>query len=298
VEPVYTVSGGVNLKTGNIIFLGSVIVNGNVEEGFSVKAAGNIEVNGTVERADLDAEGDIFVSQGITGKNVGTVRAGKSIWARFIENTKVTAGNMVIVSDGIINSQVDADKRIVCNGKRAHIVGGRLRATEEINAKNLGSPTSHTETICEVGSDPKSRLRLEELTDQKTELEKQLEEVKLNLQTLLNIKRLRKNLPEEKEAQMLELLELRSKFTKDLDVINEEAEKIREFLQTIKIRGRVSASSKVYPGVKIIIRDAVNDVRNEYNEVSFVLENDLIRISKYEEPHEDSKKGPDGYTTY
>ncbi|MCL2374103.1 MAG: FapA family protein, partial [Treponema sp.] len=195
VEPVYTVQGGVDLKTGNIIFLGTVIINGNVEDNFSVKAAGNIEVNGTVGKADLDAEGDIIVHHGITGKFTGTVKAGKSIWARFIENTKVEAGNMVVVSDGIINSHVDAYKRIICRGKRAHIVGGRLRATEEINAKILGSPTSGTETICEVGIDPKSKLQLETLTARKAEMEKQLEEIQLNLQTLINIKRQRKSLP-------------------------------------------------------------------------------------------------------
>ncbi|MFQ3547363.1 MAG: FapA family protein, partial [Termitinemataceae bacterium] len=142
VEPVYTVQGDVNLRTGNIIFLGTVIITGNVEDGFSVKAAGNIEVHGTVEKAELDAEGDIIVHQGITGKSSGFVRAGKSIWARFIENAIVEAGNMVVVSDGIINSQVDAEKRIICQGKRANIVGGHLRASEEIHAKVLGSPVS------------------------------------------------------------------------------------------------------------------------------------------------------------
>ncbi|GHU63919.1 hypothetical protein FACS189445_6960 [Spirochaetia bacterium] len=152
VEPVYTVDGNVNLKTGNIIFLGTVIVKGSVEDGFSVKAAGNIEVNGTVEKAELDAEGDIIVHQGITGSKVnGIIRAGKSIWARFIENTALEAGDMVVAQDGIINSRVDAFKRIICQGKRATIVGGRLRTSEEINAKVLGSPTAGTETICEVG---------------------------------------------------------------------------------------------------------------------------------------------------
>jgi uncharacterized protein (DUF342 family) len=59
VEPVLTIEGDVNLKTGNIIFLGTVIITGNVEDGFSVKAAGNIEVRGTVGKAEIDAEGDI-----------------------------------------------------------------------------------------------------------------------------------------------------------------------------------------------------------------------------------------------
>ena len=297
VEPVYTVQGDVNLKTGNIIFLGTVIINGNVEDGFSVKAAGNIEVNGTVEKAELDAEGDIIVHQGITGKNTGTVRAGRSIWARFIENSIVEAGNMVVVSDGIINSQVDAFKRIICRGKRAHIVGGRLRASEEINAKILGSPTSGTETICEVGIDPKSKMQMETLTVKKTEMEKQLEDIQRNLQTLINIKRQRKSLPEDKEVYMGELMDRRQLLMQDVQKNNEETGKIQEFLNSIKIRGKVSASAKVYPGVKIIIRDATSDVRTEYRAVTFILENNLVRVTKYEEPDDDVKRSPDGYTT-
>lgn len=297
VEPVYTVQGDVNLKTGNIIFLGTVIINGNVEDGFSVKAAGNIEVNGTVEKADLDAEGDIIVHQGITGKSSGTVRAGRSLWARFIENAIVEAGNMVVVSDGIINSQVDAYKRIICRGKRAHIVGGRLRASEEINAKILGSPTSGTETICEVGIDPKSKMQLETLITKRNEIEKQLDEIKLNIQTLINIKKQRKSLPEDKEAYLGELMDRRQMLLSDLQSNNEEIVKIQDFLNTIKARGKVSASAKVYPGVKIIIRDALNDVRTEYKAVTFILENNLVRVSKYEEPDEDIKRAPDGYTT-
>jgi uncharacterized protein (DUF342 family) len=297
VEPIYTVNGDVNLKTGNIIFLGTVVINGNVEDGFSVKAAGNIEVNGTVEKAELDAEGDIIVHQGITGKNTGTVKAGRSIWARFIENAIIEAGNMVVVSDGIINSQVDAFKCIICQGKRAHIVGGRLRASEEINAKILGSPTSGTETVCEVGIDPKSKMQLETLTNDKAEYEKQLEDIQLNLQTLINIKKQRKSLPEDKEVYMRELMDKRALLVMDLQKINEDMNRLQEFLTTLKTRGRVSASSKVYPGVKVFIRDAVNDVRNEYRAVTFILEDNLVRVTKYEEPDEEATRAPDGYTT-
>jgi uncharacterized protein (DUF342 family) len=297
VEPVYTVQGDVNLRTGNIIFLGTVIITGNVEDGFSVKAAGNIEVHGTVEKAELDAEGDIIVHQGITGKSSGFVRAGRSIWARFIENAIVEAGNMVVVSDGIINSQVNANKSIICQGKRANIVGGRLRAAEEINAKVLGSPVSGTETICEVGFDPKSKEKLDQLLVKKDSLDKQLEDIELNLRTLISIKKQRKSLPEDKEAYLQELMERRQFMIRDIQAVTEEITSIQNYLNTLKVRGKVSASSKVYPGVKIIIRDAKEDVKNEYRAVTFVLENNLIRVTKYEEPDEESKRGPDGYTT-
>ncbi|MDR2551750.1 MAG: FapA family protein [Treponema sp.] len=297
VEPVYTVQGNVNIKTGNIIFLGTVIITGNVEDGYSVKAAGNIEINGTVEKAELDAEGDIIVHQGITGRSGCLIRSGRSIWARFIENAQVESGNMVVVSDGIINSRVDAAKRIICKGKRAAIVGGRLRSLEEINAQSIGSPTSGTETICEVGFDPKSKERMEQLEQQRDGVEKQLEEVKLNIQTLINIKKQRMSLPEDKEAYLGELMDKRDELTGGLQKYTEEIEQIESLHNSIEIRGKVSASAKVYPGVKILIRDAMESVRNEYKAVTFVFEKGLIRAVKYEEPAEEAAQGPDGYIT-
>ncbi|GHV61436.1 polymerase [Spirochaetia bacterium] len=295
VEPVYEVQGNVNLKTGNIIFLGTVIIKGNVEVGFSVKAAGNIEVSGTVERAELDAEGDIIVHQGITGKGNGIIRAGKSIWAKFIENSAVEAGNMVVVSDGIINAQVDAGKRIVCDGKRARVVGGRLRATEEINVKALGSPTGSSETICEVGYDPKSKDELVRFTRGKEAAAAELTEVQRNLQTLINIKKQRGSLPEDKEVSLQELMERRQTLMEDVKKADEGVKRIQETFENIDVRGRVSASDKVYPGVRIIIRDARDDVRNEYKAVTFVQEEGLIRVVKYEETNkEDIKRGSGG----
>ncbi len=297
VEPVLTVEGDVNLKTGNIIFLGNVIITGNVEDSFSVKAAGNIEVRGTVSKAELDAEGDIIIYQGINGKSGGKIRAGRSIWSRFIENANVEAGNMVVVTDGIINSNVDAIKSIVCMGKRANIMGGRLRAGEEINAKVLGNSTSGTETICEVGFDPHSKLELERLLTIKTTSEEELESMRLDLQTLINTKKQRKSLPEDKEAYLQELTERKQVLTDELTDVNENIQKVQEFMSQMQVRGKVSASTKVWPGVKIWIRDVKEDVRTEYRAVTFILENGLVRATKYEEPDELAMKGLDGYST-
>ena len=296
VEPVFTVNGDVNLKTGNVVFLGTVIVSGNVEDGFSVKASGNIEIHGTVAKADLDAEGDIIINQGVNGKGGGHIYAGKSLWARFIENANVRAGDMVIVSDGIINSYVDAQNRIVCQGKRAAIMGGKLRAGEEINAKTLGNPSSGTETICEVGFDPKSKEELEKLQADKANIEKQLEDLNRDILSLVNLKKQKKTLPEDKEAALQEKLENKNALITEQQKNAERTQEIQALLASLKIRGRVSASAKVYPGVKVVIRDIRDDVRTEYKAATFVLENGLIKVSKYEEPDEAAKKGPDGHT--
>ena len=128
-------------------------------------------------------------------------------------------------------------------------------------------------------------------------MEKELDDLQRNIQTLINIKKQRKSLPEDKETQMGEMMDRRGILVEDLQKNGEDAAKIQEYLNSIKTRGRVSASSKVYPGVKIIVRDAMNDVRTEYRAVTFILEGGLVRVTKYEEPDEEVKRAPDGYTT-
>jgi hypothetical protein len=176
-------------------------------------------------------------------------------------------------------------------------MGGRLRAGEEINAKVLGNSTSGTETICEVGFDPHSKIELERLLELKSTSEDELDGLKLDLQTLINTKKQRKTLPEDKEIYLQELMERRQILTDELQKANEGIFKVQEFMNQIQVRGKVSASTKVWPGVKIWIRDVKEDVRTEYRAVTFILENGLIRVSKYEEPDDLAKKGLDGYSS-
>ena len=85
VEPVMEIEGDVSIKTGNITFLGTVIVKGNVDDGFNIKASGNIEVYGTVGRSTLIADGNIIVSLGIMGRDEGVIQAGKSLCHLFVK---------------------------------------------------------------------------------------------------------------------------------------------------------------------------------------------------------------------
>jgi len=298
VEEVLVVENGVSLETGNIIFMGTVIIKGDVEDGFSVKATGNIEVYGSIARAELDAEGNIIIQQGINGRGGGFIRTGKSLWARFIQNANVQAGDMVFASDGIINSNIDALNRIICQGKRAIIVGGRLRAMEEINAKILGNPTSGTETVCEVGYDPASKEELAKLEVEREEKEEEIKDIKLNMQTLINLKQQKKALPEDKQLQLQELIDRRDVILQAQKEIDEKTKDIKDHLANLKTRGKISAAAKVFPGVKIMIRDYSEPVKTEYTTgVTFVLEGGAIRVSKYEEPDKEKVKGPDGYST-
>ena len=193
VEEVCTISENVGIKTGHIVFLGTVIIQGDVEDGFNVKAAGNIEIQGSVGKCMLEAEGDVVISQGFMGKDEGVIISGKSVYAKFIENAKkIDAAEGVYVRDGIMNSYIDAVKEITCIGKRGTIVGGRLRAGELIKSKNIGSVASSS-TQLEVGVDPKKRERWEELVKQREEASKELKAIQTNYATLEKMRKENRN---------------------------------------------------------------------------------------------------------
>jgi uncharacterized protein (DUF342 family) len=172
-------------------------------------------------------------------------------------------------------------------------VGGRLRASEEINAQIIGSSAGGTETICEVGIDPKIKETLDQLVIDKSAKEKELENVQNEMQSLINIKAQRKTLPKDDELHLYDLMELKNSLITELQKIGNEITKNQEEQNDLKARGRVSAANMIYPGTKIIIRDVVESIRNEYRSATFVLENGLIRAIKYEEPDEEAKKAPD-----
>ncbi|MBO5136878.1 MAG: FapA family protein [Spirochaetaceae bacterium] len=298
VEPVMEIEGDVSIKTGNITFLGTVIVKGNVDDGFNIKASGNIEVYGTVGRSSLIADGNIIVSLGIMGRDEGVVIAGKSLWAKFIQNTSVTVEDYVIVADGIINSNVTAKKRIMLQGKRASIIGGHLFATEEISAKTVGSSGGGSETVLEVGFDPQLKQRMIVLAEAKDALTKELEETNLNIQTLDNMKKVRRSLSAEKEESLTNLCNRKEEIVTEIANTEKELQEVTERLHELKAIGKVSVSGTVYAGVKVFVRDVKDEIRADVKSVTFFYENGFVRRGKYEAPDASiTKQVLDGYSS-
>ncbi len=296
VEPIFEVDN-VDIKTGNITFLGTVIVKNNVEDGFDITASGNIEIGGTVGKSHLEADGDIIVTRGMFGGEEGTVKAGGSLWAKFLQQTNVDVGEYVIVSDSIMNSEVSAMKKIILQGKKAQITGGHLFATEEICAKRIGSPGGGAETILEVGFDPKAKKRLTELQKMQSNLVKDLDKVELDINTLQNQKKMRKSLSAEKQKNLKESIEKYNQLKGNSEKISTEIQEIEQHLRDLKVTGKIKSSGLVYAGVKIYIRDVLLEIRIEVKNVTFYLEKDIIRQNKYEPPEMEDIKVPDGYSS-
>ena len=187
-------------------------------------------------------------------------------------------------------------KNIILNGKKAQITGGHLFATEEIAAKNIGSPGGGAETILEVGFDPRAKQRLDELQDKQGNLVKELENLDLDISTLENQKKIRRMLPKDKEDNLNKLKERKDQISTESAEMSTEIEKLQKHLRELKVVGKVKASGTVYAGVKIYVRDVLDEVHTEVTSVTFYYENSFVKRGKYEPPAAEIK-GPDGYST-
>ena len=293
VEPVKFLDA-VNVKTGDVKFVGTVIIKGAVEEGYRVEAT-NIEVNGIVDKSYLEATGNIILSQGVFGKGEGYIKAGKSLWAKFINDTTVEVEENVIVSDSIVNSNVTAMKNIIVRGKKAQIIGGHLLATEEICAKKIGSPGGGTETTLEVGIDPRAKNRLLALQKKQTDLTKEYDNLELDVQTLEQQKKLRKKLPLEKEEKLTSLKTRNKEITTELENISNEIESIQLHLRELKAVGKVKVENIIYAGVKVYVRDVLDEVKMDVKGVTFYYDKSFSKRGAYEPPSA-VIEDPDGYT--
>jgi len=283
IESVFEVRGDVDYSVGNINFPGSVTIAGNILDGFKVKSGGNIEVGGCIEKAYVEAEGNIIVGAGIIGRDEGKVNAKKNIYANFIEHGNIEAGEDIIVNESIRQSKIDAKKRVIVQGRIGAILGGRVRAGEEINAKTIGSVTG-TPTIVEAGSLPLLREEIQKLKEELVTDEEKFKGVEQGMKFLLNLKeKMGDNFPEEKEKLLMQHIQAKNTLKEKLYTMSMALPLLEADIHHAK-EGKICVYKIVYPGVKISIRSVSMEVENEYRFVTFTALADKIKILPYEEP--------------
>jgi uncharacterized protein (DUF342 family) len=156
-----------------------------------------------VGKAELDAEETSSSTRASPPRTQATYERARAFGRGFIENAVVDSGENVIVSDGIINSTVDANKKIVCQGKRAAIVGGHLRQLRRSTPRSSARPSPGRKPSWRWASTRRARRsrRLDRPADQ---LRRQIDELEKNILTLDALKKQKKALPDDKEALLQE----------------------------------------------------------------------------------------------
>lgn len=257
VSTVCLISSDVDNGTGNIDFVGSVIIGGSVHDGFEVKAKGSIEVRGAVEGATLIAGGDIILSYGIQGNSTSRLKAGGNIIAKFIQNATVEAEGDII-AEGIWNSTVNAGGIVKVDVGKGSIMGGNIMVTNIITARNVGSPMGVITDI-QTGIKPEVIAKHKELQmaikqqeEEIANIEKEIIFMKTKFTGDENIKRVRlQRLMYSRQTIMKQLAQDKKYYDNLTNRIDNATE------------GVVKVSGKVYPGTKVVIGNLVKEITTE-----------------------------------
>ncbi len=275
VLPIHEVKGNVDINTGNINFVGNVVVKGDVEEGFQINAGGNVEVRGHVFAAQIESGGEVIIKKGFIGKEKGKIEAKGDIKVKFIENGHVKTEKNIIARDAIMHSNLNAGEDIIVKEKKGLLVGGKCQAGHHIEANIIGSAMA-TKTILEAGVNQKSRERIKEINEEIEKAKQNLLKTKRAINTLEKMKRKTGKLPQDKEIMYQRLVKTNKKIEQSISRKKDEKEELEKTLQNVE-RGKIKVNDKVFSGVKFIIGNSQFNVHNELRHSSFIEDEGEVR---------------------
>lgn len=173
VRQVMEIDGNVDYAVGSINYVGDVHVHGDVLSGFSIQAMGDITVDGVVEACTIEAGGDLVVAKGIAGSDQAIIRAQGKIFAKYLESCCVYVRSG-LQTDCIMNCDVYSDSTVNVRSGRGTIIGGSIRAAEEVDAGAIGSQVELPTRII-LGGLPCEEFEREVLVKELAELEETIE---------------------------------------------------------------------------------------------------------------------------
>lgn len=279
VNSLFVVRGDVDSASGNIDFRGSVTVQGDVREGFSVKAGGDITIRGMVEGADMEAGGGITISNGMKGMGRGRLRAGGNITGKYFENVFMECGGDVY-ADVIMNSRVTASGSVVLRGRQALLIGGKVKVGRQIYANSIGTDSNvRTEVVIE--SDLLQNLLLEE-GESLTSLQAQLDYARKEEGSLRDqISDYTHALAAKKDMERIQTLlksaiVQKSRNAETISVLDGKIREARE-KQESYMSFRVVGVHTVFSGTKITVGSFTQLLNNDYSYIKFYSDRENLK---------------------
>ncbi len=148
VEKIYEINEDVSyLKSFE--YDGTIYVHGGVRNKSTIRASGNIIIDGFVEDAYVYAGQNVVLKSGCNGNERGIIESGGSIHGKFFENITLKAKGLV-EGNYFLNCNIDTDDRVVARGIKARITGGNTNAVVGVEAVILGNYMG-TRAQCSVG---------------------------------------------------------------------------------------------------------------------------------------------------
>ena len=265
VETTFQISSDIDVKTGNINFLGDVLIKGSVQEGFSVTAGKTITVLGMVTGATLTAQGDITVKNGVFASTIQSQYGNINI--AFGENDTITTrGNLT--STSLVGCRIKIEGDLDCTKNPGALVGGDCSVMGRFAVAQLGNK-SYTPTIISVGSTTNLLLEMDSLEKQCTAIDEYIEKINTSIEFLQEKKRNGEHLDAEKEAYISSAIRLKVQKGMDKKPLRTRIDEIQKIINA-KETLSVKVTKCVYPNVRINLNSFTTTTSTEYGKCNIV----------------------------
>lgn len=288
VDEIYQIKN-VTVASGHINFTGSVLIEGDVNEGMKVIASGDITIGGFVESAMIEAGGDITISGGIIGRkhdieqtkitdvNMSvSVNAKGNLYAKYCQYAQINCGKDIRIENQLLHSliTVNGSLKVGTEDKsNGTLIGGFIKAKNHVSAGIVGA-TSGSKTIVsfehnvielkELLNDIEARINVD--NDKMTELKAASDKIKELPKSKGNNEMLTK---------VISTYQFHAKRMAETLLEKEEQEKaIQSYMESVYIE----ATEKLYHGVQLIVGDFNDRSRREYGPSRMVYKERKIHI--------------------
>jgi len=256
-----------DLRTGNVVFDGSVLINADVGAGVTVRATGDVVIKGSVENASVHGDCGVVVAGGVIGPKpdedeemLTLVTSGTDIEAVFISNARIDCAGDVIIKEYLSHCHTRAAGRVLAGqqGGKGLIIGGSCHAVLGIEANGLGTH-ANVPTRLSVGPDP-------ELVDKRDAAREQVAGCTDRLARLRRVLRdLHRQHPRPDEAMKTTIAKAErtvARFERELAEANQALAELQPLFDRAG-QSSVKVKGSVYPNVSVSIGRGRLTVRRE-----------------------------------
>ncbi|MBR4305476.1 MAG: DUF342 domain-containing protein [Ruminiclostridium sp.] len=265
VETTFVIHEDVCVSTGNVNFIGDVVINGSVQEGFTVTAGKSITVKGMVTGAVLTAQGDINVKNGVFTSTLTSATGNINIG--FGENNTITTrGNLT--STSLIGCKIKIEGNLDCIKNPGVLVGGECSVMGNFQVAQLGHK-NYIHTIVSIGSVTNLVMEKDSLEKQCAEIDETISKINKSIEFLQEKKRNGEHLDETKEAFISSAIRMKVQKAVEKKPLRARIEEIQHIINA-KEEVTVNVLKHVYPNVRINLNSFATTTSAEYGKCRIV----------------------------
>lgn len=259
VETLFVVRENVDISTGNIHFIGSIEVKGNVDEGFTVESSQNITVWGMVNGATLKAKGDIIVKNGSINSTIISEQG--NVTVGFGETSKVRCKG-VFRANSVIASNISCEGDLECINMPGTVVGGEYNVTGNMSCNTLGH-RNYISTIVSVGECTRMIEESAALEKRRDKIDSDIKKIARTVDILQDEKNRGNALTPEKAEFMSAAIRLKIQKTLEKKPITKRLAEIENHVESSSKR-TLKVNRTLHPNVTIKIVSVTLQTTKEY----------------------------------